>query len=112
MELEDRAEAAAAVADPFRKLERGDADKRRAADAAQQLSMLVADSRVKHRDDYAINKELRKRNRGLRKEEAQRDEHRQRLNLPDNLTLAPQTEHDRYSQSSGGWTSTASYNIP
>ena len=96
MELDDPEEAAAAARDPFRKLERGDADKRKAREAAQQLSMLVADSRVKHRDDYAINKELRRRNRGLRKEEAVRDEHRQRLNLPDSITLAPQTEQDRY----------------
>lgn len=95
MELEDRAEAAEAAADPFRKLERGDADKRKAVEAAKQLSMLVADSQVKHRDDYAINKELRRRNRGLRKDEAQRDEHRQHLNLPDSITLAPLHEQDR-----------------
>lgn len=96
MELDDPAEAAAAARDPFTKLERGDADKRKAAEAARELSMLVADSRVKHRDDYAINKELRRRNRGLRKEEAGRDEQRRRLNLPDSIQLAPHSEQDRY----------------
>ena len=95
MELDDPEEAAAAARDPFTKLERGDADKRKAKEAAQQLIMLVADNKVKHRDDYTINKELRRRNRGLRKEEAARDEHRQRLNLPDSITLAPQSEQDR-----------------
>ncbi|KAK9861207.1 hypothetical protein WJX84_011653 [Apatococcus fuscideae] len=95
MELDDPAEAAAAARDPFTKLERGDADKRKAAEAARELSMLVADSRVKHRDDYAINKELRRRNRGLRKEEAGRDEQRRRLNLPDSIQLAPHSEQDR-----------------
>ncbi|KAK9816015.1 hypothetical protein WJX74_011065 [Apatococcus lobatus] len=95
MELDDPEEAAAAARDPFTKLERGDADKRKAREAAKQLSMLVADNTLKHRDDYAINKELRRRNRGLRKEEAAQDEHRQRLNLPDTVTLAPQTEQDR-----------------
>ena len=46
------------------------------------------------RDDYAMNKQLRRRMRATRKEEKSRDERRQQLGLPDHIKLLPGNKGD------------------
>lgn len=59
LELPDP-EAAQAADDPFSKLERRVEDKRRGRQGADRLSELLDDSEAKYRDDYTINKALRR----------------------------------------------------
>lgn len=47
-----------------------------------------------HRDNYAINKQLRRQMRVARKEEAAADARRRQLGLPDAVTLLPLTKGD------------------
>ena len=46
------------------------------------------------RDNYAVNKQLRRQLRASRKEEKARDQHRQRLGLPDHVKLLPESQGD------------------
>ncbi|KAI3438311.1 hypothetical protein D9Q98_000745 [Chlorella vulgaris] len=83
-----------ALADPFAKLEHVDTDKRKAAATFTRIQELQEDSSVKHKDDYAANKLLRRQMRATRKEEKSRDERRRQLGLPDNITLLPHSQGD------------------
>ena len=65
MELPDREEEAAVAPldDPFSKLERGETDKRKGRELGVRVAELFHDSNEKFRDDYSINKALRRNNR-------------------------------------------------
>ncbi len=57
------------------------------------------------RDDYAINKQLRRQMRGVRKEEQSRDARRRELGLPEHVRLLPEAPGDALrasAQSYGG----------
>ena len=61
MELPDKEEGAAqAREDPFVRLEKGVEDKRRGREGAERLAELHEDSAAKYKDDYTINKALRR----------------------------------------------------
>lgn len=59
LELPESSERAA-LDDPFARLEHGDVDKRRAAAARERLAELREDSAVKYKNDYEMNKALRR----------------------------------------------------
>lgn len=65
IQLPDRDEdgAAGAPDDPFAKLERGETDKRRGRELGGRLAELYHDSSQKYKDDYSLNKALRRQNR-------------------------------------------------
>ncbi|EIE21957.1 DUF572-domain-containing protein [Coccomyxa subellipsoidea C-169] len=92
-ELPD-SEEAQAKDDPFSKLERRVEDSRRGREGADRLSELLEDSEAKTKDDYSINKALRRQLRGARKEEKRRDEQRKQLGLPDAVRLLPASGAD------------------
>ena len=61
MELPDGDEAAVqAKSDPFARLEKGVEDKRRGREGAERIAELREDSAAKYRDDYTMNKALRR----------------------------------------------------
>ena len=61
MELPDKEEEAAqAQPDPFARLEKGVEDKRRGREGAERIAELREDSAAKYKDDYTINKALRR----------------------------------------------------
>ena len=57
---EKEEETAQAVPDPFAKLEKGVEDRRRGREGAERIAELRADSEAKYKDDYSINKALRR----------------------------------------------------
>ena len=59
----DEEEAAAPLGDPFYKLERGETDKRKGRELGARVAELFHDSNEKFKDDYSINKALRRNNR-------------------------------------------------
>jgi hypothetical protein len=59
LELPDQ-EMAQASNDAFFKLERGVEDRRRGREGAERLAELREDSEAKYKDDYSINKALRR----------------------------------------------------
>lgn len=67
IELPDRDDetAAAALHDPFAKLERGETDKRRGRELGTRIAELYHDSNLKFKDDFALNRTLRKHNRSV-----------------------------------------------
>ena len=62
MELPDKEEEGAAQAqpDPFARLEKGVEDRRRGREGAERIAELREDSAAKYKDDYTINKALRR----------------------------------------------------
>jgi hypothetical protein len=61
MELPDKEEGAAmAAVDPLARLEKGIEDKRRGCEGAERVAELREDSEAKYKDDYTINKALRR----------------------------------------------------
>jgi coiled-coil domain-containing protein 130 len=61
IELPDKEEGAAmAAADPLARLEKGVEDKRRGREGAERVAELREDSKAKYKDDYTINKALRR----------------------------------------------------
>ncbi len=61
MELPDKEEeAAGAQPDPFARLEKGVEDRRRGREGAERIAELRDDSAAKYKDDYTINKALRR----------------------------------------------------
>ncbi|BDA46914.1 Coiled-coil domain-containing protein 130 homolog [Coccomyxa sp. Obi] len=93
LELPD-SEEAQAKDDPFSKLERRVEDRKRGIQGADRLAELLEDSEAKMKDDYTINKALRRQLRSARKEERGRDDHRKRLGLPDQVRLLPESGAD------------------
>lgn len=51
--------------DPFQKLEQGDQDRKRGRSLGRRVAELFHDSNAKFKDDYAINKRLRRENRSV-----------------------------------------------
>lgn len=64
LELPD-SEEAPAKDDPFSKLEKGVEDRRRGREGAERLAELREDSEAKYKDDYTINKALRRQLRSV-----------------------------------------------
>ena len=61
MELPDKEDGAAqAKEDPFARLEKGVEDRRRGREGAERIAELREDSNAKYRDDYTINRALRR----------------------------------------------------
>lgn len=61
IELPDKEEGAAtATADPLARLEKGVEDKQRGREGAERVAGLREDSEAKYKDDYTINKALRR----------------------------------------------------
>ncbi|PRW57360.1 Coiled-coil domain-containing 130 [Chlorella sorokiniana] len=81
-------------ADPLARLEHSGEDKRKALATYTQIAALQEDSTAKHKDDYALNKALRRQMRGARKEEQASDARRRQLGLPDAVKLLPGTKGD------------------
>lgn len=105
VELESAEERDKRAADPFAQLEHGGEDKRRALATFTQIAALQEESGAKHRDDYAMNKQLRRQMRGARKEEQSRDARRRELGLPEHVRLLPEAPGDALrasAQSYGG----------
>ena len=66
MELPDKEEGAAqAQPDPFARLEKGVEDRRRGREGAERIAELREDSAAKYKDDYTINKALRRQLRSV-----------------------------------------------
>lgn len=60
----------------------------------ERLVALRLDSEDKHKNDYAANKALRRRLRGVRKEAKALDAHRQALGVHPSVRLLPSSEED------------------
>ncbi|KAK9828722.1 hypothetical protein WJX72_001716 [[Myrmecia] bisecta] len=93
LELPEKAEAAK-LDDPFFRLEHGTEDNRKARIAVDRLVELHDDSEAKYRNDYEMNKALRRQVRAARKDEQQRDQQRDALGLPSHISLLPASAED------------------
>lgn len=73
--------------DTLSRLEHQEADKRRAQAEHDRLAALKTRSDNAHDDDYTTNKALRRALRGQRREDRALERKRQRIGLPDEVTL-------------------------
>jgi hypothetical protein len=73
IELPDASERAAIAADPLASLERKTVQAQAAAEGKQQLVRLAVDSNAKHKDEFALNKQLRAKLRASKKVDAHLD---------------------------------------
>jgi coiled-coil domain-containing protein 130 len=96
--------------DPFFKLEDTKKKTELKVQHDERLAELRADSFVKYKDDYAMNKELRKRMRVERNAEKERDNKRRQMGLPEQVKLLPERESDKqlaaliqYGKGEGAW---------
>ena len=73
IELPDANERAAIAADPLASLERKTIQAQAAAEGKQQLVQLAVEANAKHKDEFALNKQLRAKLRASKKVDAQLD---------------------------------------
>ncbi|CAL5224116.1 g6748 [Coccomyxa viridis] len=110
MELPDKEEEGAqAQPDPFARLEKGVEDRRRGREGAERIAELREDSSAKYKDDYTINKALRRQLRTTRKAEKGRDEKRKQLGLSESVKLLPESDRDAQAASMVAFGSSSSY---
>ncbi|KAK2080480.1 hypothetical protein QBZ16_000333 [Prototheca wickerhamii] len=81
--------------DPLSSLDRDLEDRTRAAEANRAVATLQRESTARYRDDYDMNRKLRRAMRGVRRDEKTRDVRRAALGLPSSVRLAPENEADR-----------------
>lgn len=94
IELRSKDEVAAMRADPFAKLETGMADVQRQRAAAPTIAQLQHMQKERTRDDYELNKQMRREMRAKRKAATALEGEHRALNLPAHIKLLPGSAED------------------
>ncbi|GFH25189.1 RibD_C domain-containing protein [Haematococcus lacustris] len=94
IELTDDAEKERLLKDPIYRVEAGEASRKRARSAAEEVADLLEDAQAKHADPYAVNRVLRAKLRAVKQEEAALDAEHKALNLAEEVRLLPSSEAD------------------
>ncbi|ABP00497.1 predicted protein [Ostreococcus lucimarinus CCE9901] len=95
LEYQNEEERAKFLANPIAVLERGVEDEKRARARARTTFELNALSKARWKEDYDVNKSLRRSMRGRRKEEHALRDHARALGLPEHVKLEPERDEDK-----------------
>ena len=95
LEYQNEEERAKFLANPIAVLERGVEDEKRARARARTTFELNALSKARWKEDYDVNKSLRRSMRGRRKEEHALRDHARALALPEHVKLEPERDEDK-----------------